>query len=171
MHPVVLHHVELIDAEFLGKFRNGHGQREVALGCAVTLIGAGRADVAVVGVDGKAHVLARIERQRERRAVARHRQGVVAVRACVGAKIHLDGGDGAIFLGPHFHLHLGHVAGGVADELLFTGVAEGNRAAGHPGRPGAHLFQQDILLGAKAAPTRSLITCTWCCFMPTMRAT
>ena len=74
VHPVVLHHVELIDPQFLGKFRNGHGQREVALGRAVTLIGAGRADVAVVGVDGKAHVVARIERQGERRAVAWHRQ-------------------------------------------------------------------------------------------------
>ena len=77
---------------------------------------------------------------------------MVAVRAGVGTKIHVDGGDGAIFLGPHFHLHLGHVAGGVADELLFTGVAEGDRTAGDLGRPGAHLFQQDILLGAKTAP-------------------
>lgn len=40
VHPVVLHHVELIDPQFLGKFRNSHGQREVALGRAVTLIGA-----------------------------------------------------------------------------------------------------------------------------------
>ena len=44
------------------------------------------------------------------------------------------------------------MAGGVADELLFTGVAEGDGTAGDLGRPGAHLFQQDILLGAKAAP-------------------
>ncbi|MNE22679.1 hypothetical protein D3C81_1896500 [compost metagenome] len=76
---------------------------------------------------------------------------MVAIRTGIGQEVHVDRRQAAVLFRPNLHPHLGHVARGVADKLFFAGIVEIDRTAGHAGSPSTHLFQQDILLGAKAA--------------------
>ena len=62
--------------------------------------------------------------------------------------IHVDCGNGAVFLSTHLDRHPHRMAGGVCNELFLTGIAVVDWFSGYPSGISHQILNQNILLAA-----------------------
>ena len=141
----------MVHAEFLRQFRTGELNGVRSLGCAVPLIRPAGRDVRVVGGDVEPNVVTQKQRQALGTRIHRDGQGVSAVGAGVGRKVHLDRRQLAVLLSAQCDLDRHRVAGARGDELLLAGEFVENRPAGHPGGIGRDLLEHDVLFRPESA--------------------
>ena len=83
--------------------------------------------------------------------VASYGQGVAAICAGVRKGVHGVGSDSAIHFDAGFHAHTHGMARTGSGKLFLAGRLINDRSAGGDGQVGSHVFDQNFLLGAKAA--------------------